>query len=104
MADEHLIPVQEFITHYKIELSFIDSLNESGLIEIISVKQSQYIPKEQIGELEKLIRLHDDLEINAEGIAAIAHLLNRLDTLNEEMRLLKNKLQRYEGSAGKAES
>jgi hypothetical protein len=96
MANENLIPVEEFCTIHKIEFSFIHSLNEFGLIEIITVEETSYIQQEQISSLEKLMRLHYDLEINLEGIDAIAHLLKRVENMNEEMIALKNKLRLYE--------
>jgi plastocyanin domain-containing protein len=96
MANENLIPVEEFCTIHKIEFSFIHSLNEFGLIEIITVEETSYIQQEQISSLEKLMRPHYDLEINLEGIDAIAHLLKRVENMNEEMIALKNKLRLYE--------
>ncbi|MBK5286423.1 MAG: chaperone modulator CbpM [Bacteroidia bacterium] len=96
MKTENLIPVEEFITHHKIELSFIYSLRESGLIEIIIVEHTQYISREQISELEKMIRLYYELDINVEGIEAIAHLVKRVDNLHQELTALKNRLKLYE--------
>lgn len=96
MATENLIPVSEFCTIHKIEISFIHSLNEYGLIEIISQEETAYIHHEQISQLEKMMRLHYDLDINLEGIDAIAHLLKRVENMNEEMVSLKNRLRLYE--------
>ena len=96
MKTEHLILVQEFIMHYEIELSFIQTLHESGLIEISYIEQNQYISKDQISDLEKMIRLHYDLDINVEGIEAITQLVKRVDHLHEELTALKNRLKLYE--------
>lgn len=96
MKTEHLIEVHEFCTHHKIEFSFIHSLHEIGLIEITSVEETQYIYKEQMKDLEKMIRLHYELDINLEGIDAIANLLHRVDNLHEELTTLKNRLRLYE--------
>jgi hypothetical protein len=43
-----------------------------------------------------MIRLHHELDINLAGIEAITHLLQRVENMHEEMRLLRNRLQRYE--------
>jgi chaperone modulatory protein CbpM len=43
-----------------------------------------------------MIRLHHDLEINIAGIEAISHLLDRVESLNEDIRMMRNKLQFYE--------
>lgn len=97
METENLIPVQLFCTHHSIELSFVTSLNEYGLIEITTVEQTQYLFKEQISDLEKMMRMHYELDINLEGIDAIAHLLKRENSLREELMALKNRLRLYEG-------
>ena len=43
-----------------------------------------------------MVRLHYDLEINMEGIDAITHLLKKLQTMQDEISVLKNKLRVYE--------
>lgn len=96
MKNEDLIPVEQLRTHYNIEFSFIHSLVEFGLLEIITVKETHYLYKEQIKDLEKLIRMHYELDINMEGIDAISHLLRRVDTMHQELNALKNRLRRYE--------
>ena len=93
MNNEHLIPVAEFCTHYKVESSFIHSLVEFGLLQITIIEETHYLAKEQISEVEKMIRMHYDLDINVEGIEAISHLLRRISTLQEELTALKNRLQ-----------
>lgn len=97
METEDLIPLQEIITHHKVEVTFIDSLHEYGLIKITTVKETRYVYKEQISELEKMIRWHYDLDINLEGIEAISHLLQRVNSLQEELNAMRNRLRVYEG-------
>ena len=92
MENEHLIAIEEFCIHYKVEPSFIYSLVEFRLVEIVTVEEKKYLSKEQIREVEKMIRLHYDLDINIEGIEAISHLLHRLDNLQEELTALRNKI------------
>jgi chaperone modulatory protein CbpM len=81
-----------------VEYTFIHSLNEAGLVEITVVDQTEYIPETQLQKLERMIRLHHELEINVAGIEAITHLLNRVERIQEDMRLLQNRLKRYEDS------
>jgi hypothetical protein len=97
MATEQLITIQQFCTYYDVEVSFIDALNEHGLIEIISTEEARYIDQEKIRMLEKMINLHYDLDINIEGIDAISHLLDRVSQLQRELNALKNRLMIYEG-------
>src|SRR5277367_1849842 len=96
METENLISIELICVNHNIEYSFINSLNEYGLIEITTVENTQYIFKENIKDLEKMIRLHYELDINMEGIDAISHLLQRVDNLHEELTSLKNRLRLYE--------
>lgn len=98
MQTEDLIPAEEFCTHYKAELSFINYLHQFGLIEITSVEETYYIPREELRKLEQLVRLHYDLDINLEGIDAITHLLERVNDLQSQVASLKNRLNFYERS------
>lgn len=98
MKNDDLLPVELLCTHYNIEVSFITSLTEFGLIEITKVEETNYLYKTQIKDLEKLIRLHYELDINMEGIDAISHLLRRVDNLHEELTALKNRLRLYENN------
>ena len=98
MREENLIPANEFCLQHNIEVSFIKSLKEYGLVELTIIDDTQFVSIKQLTELEKLIRLHYDLDINLEGIDAIIHLLRKLETMHDEMISLKNRLRLYETS------
>ncbi len=51
---------------------------------------------DKLKDLEKFIRLHYELDINTEGIDAIAQLLNRVENMQDEITRLKNRLRFYE--------
>ena len=92
MPEENMISANECCLHYNIELSFINHLSAYGLIELAFVKQQQFIPADQLQQLEKFIRMHYDLKINVEGIEAITHLLGRMEQLQQEVAILRNKM------------
>ena len=96
MLKENLISTDEFCVHHNIEFSFIKNLSEFGLIETVSVKKVEYIPEGQLEKLERMLRIHKDLDINMEGIDTIDHLLARMQHLQDEVISLKNKLRLYE--------
>jgi hypothetical protein len=96
MQFEDMVPASEFCVHHNIELSFIDSLREYGLVETILIEEKVYLPVSQLGHLEKIVRLHFDLEINLEGIETIAHLLEKVNTLQDQVNQLTNRLKAYE--------
>ena len=97
MTTATLISTDDFCTWHQVEYTFISSLHEAGLVEITIIDQGEYIPQTQLQRLEKMVRLHHELDINIAGIEAITHLLDRMQAMQDEMRALKNKLNRYEG-------
>ena len=93
---ENLISTDDFCSHYKVEYSFITSLQQNGLIEIITIDQHSFIDHDHLKNVERLVRLHYDLDINLEGIEAITYLLNRVKNMQDEIVALKNRLSMYE--------
>jgi hypothetical protein len=96
MQTGYLIAVDEFCANHNIEISFISSLQQNGLIEITTIKETGFIDASQLQQLEKFIRLYYELDINLEGIETIIHLLNRITSLQNEIIALKNRLRLYE--------
>ncbi len=97
MENEQLIPAEECCTNYNIEYSFISSLQQYGLLEITTIKETRFLTINELQKLEKMIRLHYELEINLEGIEAITHLLDKVEYMQTEMTSLQNRLRLYEG-------
>ncbi len=96
MIKKHLISTQTLCTQYNIEISFVDALNKMGLIQIEIIEQNQFIHQDQIGGLEKIIRLYKDLNVNLEGIDLVFNLLEQEKELRDELNALKNRLKLYE--------
>ena len=96
MQTEYLIAVDEFCANHNIEISFISSLQQNGLIEITTIKETGFIDADQLQQLEKFIRFYYELDINLEGIETINHLLQRINSLQDEITALRNKLRLYE--------
>jgi len=96
MTQELLISADEFCTCHNIEFSFMRNLQEFGMIELVTRQEVSYIPESQLEKLEKILRLHEDLEINVEGIDAINHLLQRIGEMQSEIIRLENRLRLYE--------
>ncbi len=89
------IAVKRFCTHNNIPTSFIESLSEYELIELVEVDGSTYMQLEDIHRIEKMIRLHYELNVNFEGIDIINHLKAQINSLEEEIIILKNKIDFY---------
>ncbi|MFB9056099.1 chaperone modulator CbpM [Mariniflexile ostreae] len=96
METKDLIPIKLICKRYNVPVSFINTLQDYQLIKIVVEKNDNYIHLTQIKEVEKIIRLHYDLEINIEGVDAIYNLLKKVDSLKEEINILHNRLRFYE--------
>ena len=96
MQRKYLIAVDDFCVKHNIEISFVSSLEQTGMIEITIVENKWFISAEQLRQLEKFIRFYYELDINLEGIETIFHLLNRVESMQDEIIELKNKLRLYE--------
>ena len=96
MQTKYLIPVDEFCANHKIEVSFISSLQQTGLIEITTIKQSGFIDATQLRLLEQFVNFYYELDINMEGIETITHLLKQIDENQFEILQLNNRLRLYE--------
>ena len=96
MKTASFIAVDEFCNSWNIEITFINSLQEKGLIEVVIIKETAFIDVSQLQQLEKLIRFYYELDINLEGIETIMHLLQRMDSMHNEIIDLRNKLRLFE--------
>ncbi|WP_299124320.1 chaperone modulator CbpM [uncultured Winogradskyella sp.] len=96
METTRLISISQFCTHYNVPASFIDALQDYELIEITITDNVTYLKTNQLNDVEKMIRLHYDLEINLEGIDAIYNLLKKNEELQNEITRLQNRLNFYD--------
>jgi len=96
MENQEFIDPQLFCAHHKIEYAFICALQQSGLIEMTTIEEKTFIPLSQLPRAEQFTRMHYELDINLEGIEAIAALLDRITSLQKEAVNLRNRLRIYE--------
>jgi len=96
MEAKNLISIQQFCKQYNVPMAFINALNDYELVEIVVTKNENYLKITQLQEVEKMMRLHYDLDINLEGIDAIYNLLKQVESLQDEIISLKNRLDFYE--------
>ena len=93
--EEQLIPAAEFCSHHHIEMNFIYSLREYGLVDVISNQGNDYLSSDRLSQLEKIVRLHYDLDVNMEGIDVILHPSNQLENAQHEADQLRSQLKFY---------
>lgn len=90
-----LIIITDYCSQCNIEPDFVLMLGEDGLINIEYIDNTRCFPTSQLNDLERYAHLYYDLSINIEGIDAIRHLLNRVETLQKRVRFLENELRFY---------
>lgn len=96
MNKENLILIEHFCLHHGIDPAFIVALKEFDMIEILVLEEKQYFSAAQLAKIEKIIRLHHELEINLEGIDIIMNLLDQLDDYKSQLTNARNKLDFFE--------
>ncbi len=93
--ETELIHITDFCLSHDIEESFIIQLKTYELVKLEIIDKKLYLQVEELPKVEKMVRLHHDLEINIEGIQAIYHLLERTQKMQDEIRILKSQLKRH---------
>ena len=79
---------EDVLKHYNIEVHFLDSLEEFGLLKTVEEDHVKYIYYEELPNLERYANWHYDLEVNLPGLEIIQNLLNKMDVLLRENRKL----------------
>lgn len=92
MENQKLVLVETLCTHYELEVSFFESLEEIGLVILVRESDEVYIAEEKVTDLEKVLRLHKELDVNLEGIDVIFNLLGKVESLQTELTLAKQRL------------
>ena len=96
MKTDNLILLKTVSSHYQVELSFFNHLHDLGLIEIEIMEQSPYVHENQIHNLERMIRMHHELDVNPEGIDVVFNLLQKIEHLQKDLIAAQNRLRLYE--------
>ncbi len=97
MSNKKYIQLSELCIHYRIEMTFFEQLKDYDLIEVVTIEDSSCISEEMVGDLEKMIRMHEELDLNFEGIDAVFKLLKRIEVLEDELNHTRSRLKVYEG-------
>ncbi|MVZ66653.1 hypothetical protein GQF61_12375 [Sphingobacterium sp. DK4209] len=89
--EKTLFRVVDICQSNKIERRFIQELHQNGLIEIIVEQETEFIEEEQISQIERFSTWHYELEINVQGIEVVQQLIDRIEKLQQEVRILKGR-------------
>jgi len=96
MSHKNLISVNRLCEYYQVEISLFSELQEFGIIQLTTIKDTYFIKEDHISDVERVVRLKKDLNINLEGIDTILNLLNRIQSLQNRLTLTTNRLKLYE--------
>jgi chaperone modulatory protein CbpM len=96
MATE-FITIKEYCVYHHTDESFIEALQQSGLIEIEQAEALEpYIPYDQLEQLERFTRWYNELDLNVQGIEVVGNLLQKMAEMQQHILELETKLKKYE--------
>lgn len=96
MNKERYISISDFCQGHSLEERFLFELQEFELIRIVEIGREPAIHSSELERLERLVRLHRDLEIGPQGLQAVQQLLERVGRMQEEILQLRRRLGRWE--------
>ncbi len=95
MDENTIISIQDFCSYYDVSVSFLDELSNYELITVYEENNVKHLKTDDLELIEKLMRLHFDLDINFEGLDVILNLLNKISELQTELKTLQTELKFY---------
>lgn len=90
-TDESLLSVEEVCRFVGIDSVMVTQLIHSGLIDSLTEEPDLTFAPEVIPRIRKIKRLQRDLGINLEGIGLALDLLDRIATLENELRYYRRR-------------
>jgi len=96
MDKKHYFLLEEVSQMSLINNSFLKGLIEYELIAFKQELDNIYIVEDDINEIERLFRLHNDLGLGFESLDIVNSMLNRINELEQEVNYLKSRLSLYE--------
>jgi len=88
--------IAQITEYYPIEISSLYYLNESGIIKILTIEETEYIHHDELPDLERILRIQQDLNIGFEAMDIVINLLEKIKELQLENEALKIRLQNSE--------
>jgi hypothetical protein len=90
------ITIEEFSNNQGIEITLVREFVDFGLIPIHIEQNAECLETDDIGYVQRLIRLYQDLGVNKEGIEIILSMREQILGLSKEVEILKYKSRRLE--------
>jgi hypothetical protein len=96
MSRSEFIEIAQLCRQYQLEMQFFSTLEDYELIQVVRVKESPCVYLDELRRIEKMVRLHKELQINMEGIQAVINLLEKVEFLQDELARVRSRLSLYE--------
>ncbi len=98
MENTHISAALYCQTHC-IEIEFIQHLSDSGLLRVERQNEEKMLLIDELEKADKFRRLYYDLDVNVAGLAVIDHLLEQVQTLQQQVTALRRQMNFYEAAA-----
>ena len=92
MPPNQFISIKTLCLIHEIEESFVHTLDEYDILHLQRQHEDALLHVDALPLLEKMIRLHKDLNINPEGLQAINELLQKVQDLQQELEMVRRRL------------
>lgn len=96
MEEQNYISIRTFCELHDVKESFVRSMCEFEIVRVDQEKGESLLSVDELPLLEKMVRLHNELDINVEGVQAVFHLLQQVENLQDEVAMLRRKLSRFD--------
>lgn len=94
LVDDYSASFIEVCEGYNISEQFLLEMLEHGLIESIATPNRQLeFDRDMLLRISRALRLQEDLSLNASGVVLALELLDELDSVTQELEILKRHLE-----------
>ncbi len=83
---------EELVKLYNIEIRFFDELEEYGLISIEKENNTKYLIYDELDAFERFANWHYDLDINLPGLELLNQMMQKMENLQRENRILVGRM------------
>lgn len=96
MDNKNYVQLMHLCDLYHTEINFFTQLDDMGLIEIVSMENELYVHQDKLHQVDRIIRIHRELNVNIEGVDVVFNLLEKVDKLQIELEKMQSRLRLYE--------
>jgi hypothetical protein len=93
MGKPDFIAIVDLTVVYEVDLDFFNAIIEQELLQVHEIGGVIHVHSADIGTLEQILRLTNELQINLEGVDVILNLLKRVQLLEAELAETKHRLK-----------